>query len=75
MRTLKHQDRAKLLGLDLQIGEVAFGARAYPQCDSSFPRFELKIVDDETRLLRSVHVEPRFAASHLNLVLGPDTRL
>ena len=63
------------LGRNLQIGEVALGARSDPQCDSSFQRLELQIVDDEAGLLRSVHVEPRFAAFHLDLVPGPDTGL
>jgi len=67
--------RHKLLGRNLQIGKVALGARSDPQCDSSLPRLELQIVDDEAGLLRSVHVEARFAAFHFNLVLGPDTGL
>src|SRR3984893_9387255 len=65
----------RLLGRNLQIGKVALGARSDPQCDSSVPRIELEIIDDQAGLLRSVYVEPRFAALHLDLVLGPDTGL
>src|SRR6266436_529743 len=64
-----------LPGRNLQIGKVTLGARSDPQCDSSAPRLELQIVDDEAGLLGSVHVEPRFAAFHLHLEFGPDTGL
>lgn len=46
----------KSLGLNLQIGKVALGSGSDPQCDSTFPRLKLKVVDDEAGLLRSVHV-------------------
>src|SRR5690348_16449529 len=65
----------RLLGCNLQVGKVALRARPDPQGDSSFPRIELEVIDDQAGLLRSVHVEPRFAAFHLDLVLGPDTGL
>src|SRR5216110_2525582 len=58
--------RARLLGRNLQIGKVALGARSDPQCDSSVPRIELEIIDDQAGLLRAVYVEPRFAAFHLD---------
>src|SRR5439155_16044653 len=67
--------RARLLGRNLQIGKVALGARSDPQRDTSVPRIELEIIDDQAGLLRAVHVEPRFAAFHLDLVLGPDAGL
>jgi len=67
--------RARLLGRNLQIGKVALGARSDPQCDSSVPRIELEIIDDQAGLLRAVYVEPRFAAFHMDFVLGPDTGL
>jgi len=66
---------ARLVGRNLQIGKVALGARSDPQCDSSVPRVELEIIHDQAGLLRAVHVEPRFAAFHLDLVLGPDSGL
>ncbi|PYV57271.1 MAG: hypothetical protein DMG98_10735, partial [Acidobacteria bacterium] len=66
---------ARLVGRNLQIGKVALGARSDPQCDSSVPRVEFEIIHDQAGLLRAVHVEPRFAAFHLDLVLGPDSGL
>src|SRR6266566_5288709 len=67
--------RARLLGRNLQIGKVALRAWSDPQRDSSVPRIELEIIDDQAGLLRSVHVEPRVRALHLDLVSGPDTGL
>lgn len=64
-----------LLGHNLQIGKVTLGPRSDPQSHSTVPRIELEIIDDQAGLPPSMHVEPRFAAFHLNLVLGPDTRL
>ena len=72
---MEMKGRARLLGRNLQIGKVALGARSDPQCDSSVPRIELEIIDDQAGLLRAVYVEPRFAAFHLDFVLGPDTGL
>src|SRR5207245_10656125 len=65
----------RLLGRNLQIGKVALRARSDPPCHPSVPRIKLQIIDDQAGLLRSVHVEPRSAAFHLDLVLGPDTGL
>lgn len=39
------------------------------------PADRLEIIDNQAGLLCSVHVEPRFAAFHLDLVLGPYTGL
>src|ERR1041384_3756624 len=66
---------SRLLGRNLQVGKVALRAGSDPQGDSSFPRIELEIIDDQAGLLRSVHVEPRFVAFHFDLVLGPNTGL
>jgi len=60
---------------NLKIGEVTLRARSDPQCDSTVARLDLHIVNDETGLLRSMHIKPRFASLHLNLELGPDTGL
>src|SRR5688572_5515159 len=65
----------QLLRRHLQIGKVTLSARSDPQCYSSLSWLEFQIVDDQAGLLRSVHVEPRFAAFHLNSVLGPNTGL
>src|SRR5713101_1860430 len=72
---IRASKRLRLLGRNLQIGKVALRARSDPQCDSTVLRVELEIIDDQAGLLRSMHVEPRFAAFHFNLVLGPDTGL
>src|ERR1700680_499670 len=65
----------RLLGRNLQIREVAFRAGADPQCDSSGLRVELQIINDQAGLLRSIDVEPRAVTFHIDLVLGPHTRL
>src|SRR5271155_1524845 len=64
-----------LFGRNLQIGKVALRAGSDPQSDSSDPRIELEIVDDQAGLLCSVHVKARLAAFHLDLVISPDTGL
>src|SRR5438477_9791461 len=73
--TAHRLDTHQLLGRNLQIGKVAFGARSDPQCHSSLSRLEFQIIDDEAGLLRSVHVESRFGALNFNLVIGPDAGL
>jgi hypothetical protein len=56
-----------LLVRNFKTGKVALGARSDPQCDSSLPRLEFRIIDDEAGLPRSMHVEPRFAAGGMSL--------
>jgi hypothetical protein len=80
LRALRHRKKriiqknaSRLLAVTLQIGKVALRTWSDPQGDFSGLRIELEIIDDQAELLRFVHVQPRFAAFHLDFVLGPDT--
>ena len=58
--------------LDAQVPEVRDGARPDPQGDRSLGlRAGLDVVDDQRRLLLTMHVEPRPVAADLDLDLRP----